>query len=65
MGWGWGESAPVDREQESESGDRLLTARELVHVSEALHRRHGMVLDSCKVGFLEGTTKRPNRQASE
>jgi hypothetical protein len=42
----------MDREQQSQSGNCLLSSRQLLHVAEAFHRRHGVILDTPKVGFL-------------
>lgn len=42
----------VDGKEESQGGDCLLAAREVLHVAESLHRRHGVVFDSIKVGFV-------------
>lgn len=42
----------VDGKEESQGGDCLLAAREMLHVAESLHRRHGVVFYSIKVGFV-------------
>jgi hypothetical protein len=42
----------VDGKQQSKSRHCLFSARQLVHVSETLHRWHGVVLDPAQVWFL-------------
>jgi hypothetical protein len=44
--------APVDCEEESQGCNGFLTPRQLLHVSESLHRWHGMILDATKVRLL-------------
>jgi hypothetical protein len=48
-------SLPVDRKEQSESGDGLFSSRELVHISEPLHWRHSVVLDTGEVRLLQST----------
>ena len=43
----------MDSKKQRKSGNCFLTTRQLLHVSEAFHRRHGVVLDTSGVRFLE------------
>jgi hypothetical protein len=42
----------VHCEEKSKSCHCLLSSRKVLHVSESLERRHGMVLDSVKIRFI-------------
>ena len=55
----------MDGEQEGERRHRLFSARELVHVAEALHRRHGVVLDTGQVGLLHRASVGPSAARSQ
>lgn len=43
---------PVDREEETKRGHGFLPTRQLLHVAEALHGRHGVELHASEVGLL-------------
>lgn len=49
----WGRLIAVDGKKQRKSRHCLLSARQLVHISETFHRRHGVVLDSTQVWFLQ------------
>ena len=44
---------PVNSEQQRERRYCLFPTGQLFHVAEALHGRHGVVLDTSCVGFLK------------
>lgn len=52
------QSSRVDGEEEREGSHGTLSSRKLVHVAEALHGRHRVVLDAVQVGFLFTGKKR-------
>lgn len=43
---------PMDCKEQGQCGHGLFTSRELIHVSEAFHGGHGVVLDSMKIRLL-------------
>ena len=43
----------MNSEKERQRSNRLLTARQLLHVTETFHRRHSVILDTCNVGLLQ------------
>ena len=45
-------SSPMDCKQKGKGCHSLFSARELVHVPEAFHRWHCMILDAMQVRFL-------------
>jgi transposase-like protein len=51
----------VDREEKRKSRHGALAAAELVHVAEALERRHCVVLDALKVRLLCGVIRDESR----
>lgn len=48
----WRRLVGVYGKEKGESSHGLLSSREMLHIPEALQRRHGVVLDSGKVGLI-------------